>query len=164
VMSGDRCACKSTARVGQNGSFPIYSRGLSADHFCPELFGAYPAPASALDGQLWAIQRPFGRAARGTKPARVAELADLRWSTRRRFDPSSSPSATINMLAVPQAEKTAKIPRILPEFSSPENLAGRLVSCRLRLENGFFSRAFVPFQLVRSLISLKSEWIPGRPF
>jgi hypothetical protein len=28
-----------------------------------------PAPASALDGQLWAIQRPFGRAARGTKPA-----------------------------------------------------------------------------------------------
>jgi hypothetical protein len=33
------------------------------------LIGVYPAPASAPDGQLWAIQRPFGRTARGTRPA-----------------------------------------------------------------------------------------------
>lgn len=51
----------------------------------------------------------------------------LRWRTRREFEASCSPSATINRLAVPWAEKIAKILRICPkirpgEFRGPVQL------------------------------------------
>jgi hypothetical protein len=54
------------------------------------------------------------------EPSGSSGLLSTTW---RRFDPSSSPSATEFKLAVPRAARTAKIPQICRSFS-PGELAG----------------------------------------
>ena len=63
-------------------------------------------------------------------------------------------SATINKLAVPKGWENCKKPADFACVFVPENLAGRLRCSRWGLENGFFSKAFVPQYEVWSPIYL----------
>ena len=68
----------------------------------------------------------------------------LRGGMRRRFDPSSSPSAIQQVHPILQVEIAREDSAILLRFFHPETPRARSIIPCMGPENGFFSTSFVP--------------------
>jgi hypothetical protein len=96
--------------------------------------------------------------------ARSAWLSGLLRATRRRFDPSSSPSASRFRVAVLPGPQRAQNPADFDDLFVRENLARGGSCSRYWLENAFFSATFVPTPGVQFTIFRKATRVRADAF